>query len=99
MDSPSITAQAERPYISTGHLPESEMVQELVSEAQRRFKSNTDGQNSQVYPALARIPSNLFGVCVVDQAGMAKLELPSKSVLPSIGPLGSFFPLFSFPAY
>jgi len=41
----------------------------------------------------------LFGVCVVDQAGTAKLELPSKSVLPSIGPLGSFFPLFSFPAY
>jgi len=69
MDSPSITAQAERPYISTGHLPESEMVQELVSEAQRRFKSNTDGQNSQVYPALARIPSNLFGVCVVGTRG------------------------------
>jgi len=38
----------------------------------------------------------LFGVCVVDQAGTADLELPSKSVLPSIGPLGSFFPLFSF---
>ncbi|MGE9007294.1 glutaminase A [Leptospira interrogans] len=69
MDSPSITAQAERPYISTGHLPEPEMVQELVSEAHRRFKSNTDGQNSQVYPALARIPSNLFGVCVVGTRG------------------------------
>jgi hypothetical protein len=39
----------------------------------------------------------LFGVCVVDQAGTAKLELPSKSVLPSIGPIGSLFPLFSFP--
>ena len=69
MDSPSITAQAERPYVSTGHLPEAEMVQELVSEAQRRFKSNTDGQNSQVYPALARIPSDLFGVCVVGTRG------------------------------
>ena len=69
MDSPSITAQAERPYVSTGHLPEPETVQELVSEAQRRFKSNTDGQNSQVYPALARIPSDLFGVCVVDTSG------------------------------
>ena len=69
MDSPSITAQAERPYVSTGHLPEPETVQELVSEAQRRFKSNTDGQNSQVYPALARIPSNLFGVCVVGTRG------------------------------
>lgn len=39
----------------------------------------------------------LFGVCVVDQAGTANLELPSKSVLPSIGPLGSFFPFYSFP--
>jgi hypothetical protein len=39
----------------------------------------------------------LFGVCVVDQAGTAKLELPSRSVLPSIGPLGSFFPFYSPP--
>ena len=39
----------------------------------------------------------LVGVCVVDMAGTTRLELPSKSVLPSIGPLGSFFPLFSFP--
>ena len=38
-----------------------------------------------------------FGVCVVEQVGTAKVELPSRSVLPSIGPLGSFFPLFSFP--
>ena len=38
----------------------------------------------------------LFGVCVVDQAGTAKVDLPSRSVLPSIGPIGSLFPLFSF---
>ena len=38
-----------------------------------------------------------FGVCVVEQVGTAKVELPSRSALPSIGPLGSFFPLFSFP--
>jgi glutaminase len=35
--------QAETPYISTGHLPDPEMVQKLVSEAHARFKSNTDG--------------------------------------------------------
>jgi hypothetical protein len=40
----------------------------------------------------------LFGVCVVDMAGTTALELPAHSVLPSLGPLGSFFPLFSFPA-
>ena len=33
MDLPSIAEQAERPYISTGHLPEAEMVQKLVSDA------------------------------------------------------------------
>jgi glutaminase len=69
MDSPSIAEQAEPPYISTGHLPESETVQRLVSEAHRRFKSNNEGQNSQVYPALARVPSELFGVCVVGTSG------------------------------
>jgi len=58
MDFPSIAGQSERPYISTGHLPEPE-----------RFKSNGDGDNSQVYPALARIPRDLFGICVVDSSG------------------------------
>ena len=71
MDSPSITEQAERPYVSTGHLPEPEMVQGLVSDAHARFKSNRDGENSQVYPALARVPSDLFGVCVVGTSGVS----------------------------
>jgi glutaminase len=69
MDSPSISEQTERPYISTGHLPEPEMVQKLVADAHLRFKSNNDGQNSQVYPALARVPRELFGVCVVGTSG------------------------------
>src|SRR5262245_35439785 len=61
--------QAETPYISTGHLTEPELVQSLVSEAHARFKSNTEGQNSQVYPALARARSDLFGVCVAGTSG------------------------------
>lgn len=56
-------------YVSTGHLPASETVQSLVNEAQRRFQSNRDGTNSQVYPALERVPSELFGVCVVGTSG------------------------------
>ena len=63
MRPPSIAEQAERPFISTGRLPEPEMVQELVSQAHLRFKSNSGGNNSQVDPALARVPSELFGVC------------------------------------
>jgi glutaminase len=69
MDLPSIADQAERPYVSTGHLPEAETAQKLVSDAHQRFKSNTDGQNSQVYPALERVPSDLFGICVVGTSG------------------------------
>ncbi len=62
----------ERPHwsnISTGHLPETGMVQNLVSDAYARFKSNTDGNVSQIYPALARVPSDLFGVCIVGTTG------------------------------
>ena len=58
MDLPSNAVQAEQPYVSTGHLPEAETVQQLVSDAHRHFKTNTDGQNSQIYPALARVPSD-----------------------------------------
>jgi glutaminase len=56
-------------YISTGHLPPAEQVRELVDEAYRRFKPNSDGKNSQVYPALARVPEDMFGICVVGTAG------------------------------
>jgi glutaminase len=56
-------------YVSTGHLPSPDVVEALVTEAYEQFKSNTEGQNSQVYPALARVPSNLFGICVVGTTG------------------------------
>jgi glutaminase len=62
-------ASLERHYISTGHLPAPEMVQSLVQDTHRRSKSNSDGKNSQAYPALARVPSELFGVCVVGTSG------------------------------
>jgi glutaminase len=56
-------------HVSTGHLPPPEQVKAIVDSAHAQFKSNTDGQNSQVYPALARVPSELFGVCVVGTNG------------------------------
>ena len=56
-------------YVSTGHLPPSDRVRALVAEAHERFKANTEGENSQVYPALARVPSDLFGICVVGTSG------------------------------
>jgi glutaminase len=56
-------------YISTCHLPGPEMVRALIDDAYRRFRLNNEGKNSQVYPALARVPSELFGLCVVSTGG------------------------------
>jgi glutaminase len=56
-------------FVSTGHLPPPELVQSLVAEAHSRYRTNTDGNNSQVYPALAKVPKELFGVCVVGTSG------------------------------
>jgi glutaminase len=62
-------AAAEAPYVSTGRLPPAAVVQALVAEAHARFQADTDGQNSKVYPALARVPNQLFGICVVGTGG------------------------------
>jgi glutaminase len=56
-------------YVSTGTLPPDEFVSTLVSEAHRRFQSHAQGKNSEVYAALARVPSELFGICVVGTNG------------------------------
>jgi glutaminase len=63
------TDDTEAAYVSTGHLPSPDRVKALVAEAYERFKSNTEGKNSQVYPALARVPSHLFGICEVGTNG------------------------------
>lgn len=67
-----IDASEESPYphhVSTGSLPSPETVQALVSEAYRRFRSNQEGATSQVYPALARVRPDLFGICVAGVNG------------------------------
>ena len=60
---------AQSAYVSTGRLPSPELVTALVDEAYARYRSNTEGENSQVYPALARVPGELFGVCLVGTSG------------------------------
>jgi glutaminase len=69
MASRSVIDERKPAYVSTGDLPGPKTVQSLVNEALRRFKSNRDQDNSQVYPALARVPSELFGVCVLGTSG------------------------------
>jgi glutaminase len=66
---PQIDDAAGAGYVSTGRLPPPEQVKALAAEAFDRYKTNTDGKNSQVYPALARVPSQLFGLCVVGTTG------------------------------
>jgi len=66
---PNMPATNEGQYVSTGHLPSPEQVTAMVARAHAQFSSNTEGENSQVYPALARVPSSLFGVCVVGASG------------------------------
>ena len=74
------------PYVSTGRLPPDETVGALVAEAHRRFRSVTEGQNAQTYPALAAARSDLFGICIAStrgetyMAGDAEHEFPIMSV-------------------
>lgn len=56
-------------FVSTGHLPDAARVQSLVSPAYERSRSNADGTNATMYPAPARVPDSLFGVCVVRTDG------------------------------
>ena len=62
-------AKRPRPYISTGHLPPDQDVVDLITAAYEQFRTTTEGHNSTVYPALARVPSDLFGICVVGTNG------------------------------
>jgi glutaminase len=58
-------------HVSTGQLPPAEAVQAWIDEAHARFATNAEGEVSRVYPALARMPADLFGICVVGTAGRA----------------------------
>jgi glutaminase len=65
----SADALVEKPYVSTGRLPSPDVVRTLVSETCERFGKNKDGQVSDVYPALASVPPDLFGLCVAGVSG------------------------------
>jgi glutaminase len=56
-------------YVSTGHLPSPRQVQGAVDEAYRRYHSEAAGETSHNYPALARVPGHLFGICVAGISG------------------------------
>jgi glutaminase len=57
------------PFVSTGQLPPDDLVTQLVAEAYEQFKTNAEGKNAEVYPALARVSSELFGIAMVGTSG------------------------------
>jgi glutaminase len=56
-------------YVSTGELPDADTVQTLVDEAYERYRRDRDGEVSEIYPALARVPPDAFGISVADVEG------------------------------
>jgi glutaminase len=56
-------------HVSTGRLPDAGEVQRLVIEAYAEVVDVVEGQVSTVYPALARMSPDLFGVCVAGVNG------------------------------
>jgi glutaminase len=56
-------------YVSTGALPPSAAAQDAVTEAYERFRSNHEGRVSDVYPRLAAVRADLFGICVAGVGG------------------------------
>jgi glutaminase len=56
-------------FVSTGTLPPAERVRALVDEAHERYRSIGEGAVSDVYPALARVPPELFGIGVAAVTG------------------------------
>jgi glutaminase len=55
--------------VSTGHLPPADRVATLIAEAYARFKSVDGGTVASYIPALAQVPSELFGLCIVETNG------------------------------
>ena len=56
-------------FVSTGRMPARDRVAGLVDEAHGRFAGVEAGEVSGVYPALARMPAGLFGICVAATDG------------------------------
>lgn len=56
-------------FVSTGHLPEADAVQQAVDAAYTAAARNHDGALSDVYPAMERVDSDQFGVSLVGTSG------------------------------
>lgn len=65
----TIDESAVQAAVSTGHLPDGEVIRDLLDEAHRRFRDVDDGVVADYIPALAAVPRDLFGICVAGVNG------------------------------
>jgi glutaminase len=69
MAHPGVDGDRVRPIVSTGRLPRVDVVRSLLEEAHERFRAIDDGTVAGYIPALADVPPDLFGACIVGAAG------------------------------
>jgi glutaminase len=62
-------SRAVHPCISTGQLPDPQLVVALVAETHERFNGIAEGVVADYIPALAEVPPDLFGVCIAGVSG------------------------------
>ena len=72
-------------FVATGEAPAPDEVRAWIDEAYARYRDVTEGENSRVYPALAAVPSDLFGICAIaaraeHAVGDARFEFSIMSV-------------------
>jgi glutaminase len=56
-------------YVSTGKLPAARTVARALDEAYEKFRHEDGGAPSTLYPALARVPPHLYGLCASGVGG------------------------------
>jgi Glutaminase len=59
-------------FVATGTLPARDAVQELVAEAYQRYRAESRGNVSTVYPALAAADPDRLGICVASVDGTTR---------------------------
>jgi len=69
------------PKANRGNLPDPAWVQRLIEEAHRRYQNHSEGENSQVYPARARVPSGLLRKGIASRGGAENAEEAVKVIV------------------
>ena len=73
MTAMSAQPATQAPFVSTGQLPSAEHVRALVNEAYERFRGDGEGALSRVYPSLAAVDPDRFGICVANTRGLTAM--------------------------